>query len=343
MKKMKELGYSKMGLIIGGIVLFFLPFLITNPYFIYVVNLILIYIILTLGLDLLVGYTGQVSLGHAGLFGIGAYSTALFSTKLDYSFWVTLPLATIITTMIGFVVGFIGLKLVEEYLVMATLAFGTILWLVFLNWSDLTGGPMGVSAIPAPPTIRIGSILEYGFNKYIDYYPLFVAFVLLSIFVTRLIIRSGFGRACTAIRDDELAAQAMGIPVFKTKVVMFTISSAYCGVAGALYAHFLHVVSPETFAFAMSVTILTMVMIGGQGSIIGAILGATLLTVTSEALRSTPELRMMIYGLLIILVMMFFPRGIMGLMHLFKEKFIKNKTVNTVVNSEVKKEGLRYE
>src|SRR5690625_59843 len=205
---------------------------------------------------------------------------------------------------------------------MATLAFGAILWLVFLNWTEVTGGPMGISGIPSPPIIKVGGILEYGFFKYIDYYPLFLLFVLIAIIVSRLIINSGFGRSCMAIRDDELAAQAMGVPVFKTKVIMFTISSAYCGAAGALYAHFLHVVSPETFAFAMSVTILTMVMVGGQGSIIGSILGATVLTFTSEALRSTPELRMMLYGLLIIIIMLVFPRGIMGLINLFREKYL---------------------
>ncbi|HBZ12019.1 MAG TPA: branched-chain amino acid ABC transporter permease [Bacillus bacterium] len=336
---MKKINIRKYGILFGGILLFLVPLAITNPYFMYVLNLILIYIILALGLDLIVGYTGQVSVGHGAFFGVGAYLSAVLSTKLGYSFWLTLPLSIIFTAIVGLIIGYIGLKLVEEYLVMATLAFGTILWLIFLNWSDMTGGPMGISGIPSPPPIGFGTF-KLTFEEYGNYYPLFLIFVLLAIFVSRLLMESGFGRACNAIRDDELAAQAMGIPVFKTKVMVFTISTAFCGAAGSLYAHFLHVVSPETFGFSMSVTILTMVMIGGQGTITGAIIGASLLTVFSEALRATPELRMVVYGFLIVIMIMFFPRGIMGLTHLFRKRLSRS---GVQVNGAAKKEGLRYE
>ncbi|MGG1674298.1 branched-chain amino acid ABC transporter permease [Neobacillus sp. NRS-1170] len=332
--------YRKLLLILGVIALFFLPLAVTNPYVMYVINLILIYTLLALGLDLIVGYTGQVSVGHGAFFGIGAYVAAILSKNLGFSFWVNLPLSIIITALIGFIIGFIGLKLIEEYLVMATLAFGTIIWLVFLNWTDLTGGPMGIAGIAPPPPIKIGTF-EFAFFQYEDYYPLLLLFVFLGILVTRLIIHSGFGRACTAIRDDELAAQSMGIPVFKTKVIMFTISAAFCGAAGALYAHFLRVVSPETFSFSMSVTILTMVMIGGQGSIAGAVIGASILTVSSEALRETPELRMIIYGFLIVVMIMFFPKGMMGLFQLVKRR-LQKRTIQAAETTP-EKEGLSYE
>ncbi|MFP5108282.1 branched-chain amino acid ABC transporter permease [Neobacillus sp. C211] len=340
MDLIKKPAFRKIVLLFGGIALFLLPFGIVNPYFMYIINLILIYAILALGLDLIVGYTGQVSVGHGAFFGIGAYVAAILAKNLGFSLWLTLPFSIIITAIIGFIIGFIGLKLIEEYLVMATLAFGTIIWLVFLNWTDLTGGPMGIAGISAPPTIKLGT-LEFPFIQYHDYYPLLLIFVYLGILITRLIIKSGFGRACTAIRDDELAAQAMGIPVFKTKVTMFTISAAFCGAAGALYAHFLHVVSPETFAFGMSVTILTMVMIGGQGSIAGAIIGAAILTVSSEALRETPELRMLIYGFLIVIMIMFFPKGIMGLFQISKQRLLKKGI--QVEKTVIEKEGLSYE
>jgi branched-chain amino acid transport system permease protein len=340
MALIKKTGLRKIVFIIGGIALFLLPFGIVNPYIMYIINLILIYALLALGLDLIVGYTGQVSVGHGAFFGIGAYVAAIMAKKLGFTIWLTLPFSIIVTAIVGFIIGFIGLKLIEEYLVMATLAFGTIIWLVFLNWTDLTGGPMGIAGISAPPTIKLGSF-EFPFTQYHDYYPLLLIFVYVAILITRLLINSGFGRACTAIRDDELAAQAMGIPVFKTKVTMFTISSAFCGAAGALYAHFLHVVSPETFAFGMSVTILTMVMIGGQGSIAGAIIGAVILTVSSEALRETPELRMLIYGLLIVIMIMFFPKGIMGIFQ-FSKKRLRKRAAQTE-NNLVEKEGLGYE
>lgn len=340
MALIKKTGLRKIVFIIGGIALFLLPFGIVSPYIMYIINLILIYALLALGLDLIVGYTGQVSVGHGAFFGIGAYVAAIMAKKLGFTIWLTLPFSIIVTAIVGFIIGFIGLKLIEEYLVMATLAFGTIIWLVFLNWTDLTGGPMGIAGISAPPTIKLGSF-EFPFTQYHDYYPLLLIFVYVAILITRLLINSGFGRACTAIRDDELAAQAMGIPVFKTKVTMFTISSAFCGAAGALYAHFLHVVSPETFAFGMSVTILTMVMIGGQGSIAGAIIGAVILTVSSEALRETPELRMLIYGLLIVIMIMFFPKGIMGIFQ-FSKKRLRKRAAQTE-NNLVEKEGLGYE
>lgn len=340
MEQTKKSYFQKIILIIVGIALFLLPFAITNPYIMYIINLILIYALLALGLDLIVGYTGQVSVGHGAFFGIGAYTAAIVAKKVGLSFWLTLPFSIVITAAIGFIIGFIGLKLIEEYLVMATLAFGTIIWLVFLNWTDLTGGPMGIAGIPAPPTIKLGGF-EFPFLQYHDYYPLLLIFVYLGILITRLLIRSGFGRACTAIRDDELAAQAMGIPVFKTKVTMFTISATFCGAAGALYAHFLHVVSPETFTFSMSVTILTMVMIGGQGSIAGAIIGASILTISSEALRETPELRMLIYGFLIVIMIMFFPKGIMGLIQIIKRRFLQRSIL--IEKSSVEKEGLGYE
>lgn len=340
MEQIKKTGFRKIVFIFAGISLFLLPFVVVNPYFMYVINLILIYALLALGLDLIVGYTGQVSVGHGAFFGVGAYVAAILAKNLGFSLWLTLPFSIVVTALIGFVIGFIGLKLIEEYLVMATLAFGTIIWLVFLNWTDLTGGPMGIAGIAPPPAIKIGSF-EILFMQYHDYYPLLLLFVLLGILVTRLIINSGFGRACTAIRDDELAAQAMGIPVFKTKVKMFTISAAFCGAAGALYAHFLRVVSPETFAFGMSVTILTMVMIGGQGSIAGAIIGASILTISSEALRETPELRMLIYGFLIVFMIMFFPKGIMGLFQLSKKRLLKRNS--QAEKTAVEKEGLSYE
>ncbi|WP_066062309.1 branched-chain amino acid ABC transporter permease [Neobacillus soli] len=340
MGQFKHRGFLKIGLILAVAALFFLPLGISNPYVMYIINLILIYVLLSLGLDLIVGYTGQVSIGHGAFFGIGAYVAAILGKNLGFSLWINLPLSIAVTALIGFAIGFIGLKLIEEYLVMATLAFGTIIWLVFLNWTDLTGGPMGISGIPAPPTIKLGSF-EFPFIQYHDYYPLLLIFVLLGILITRLIIHSGFGRACTAIREDELAAQAMGIPVFKTKVMMFTISAAFCGAAGALYAHFLHVVSPETFAFGMSVTILTMVMIGGQGSIAGSIIGASILTVSSEVLRETPELRMLIYGLLIVIMIMFFPKGIMGLFKISKKRLLQRNI--QAKKAAVEKEGLSYE
>jgi branched-chain amino acid transport system permease protein len=347
MEQIKRLGFRRLGLIIGALALLMLPLGIANPYFMYIINLILIYILLVLGLDLIVGYTGQVSIGHGAFFGIGAYVAAILSTKYAISFWLTLPIAILVTAIIGFAIGFIGLKLLEEYLVMATLAFGTVIWLVFLNWTNLTGGPMGISSIPAPPAINLGFV-KYSFTSYAAYYPLFLAFVFLAVLLTKLLINSGFGRACTAIRDDELAAQSMGIPVFKTKVWMFTISAAFCGAAGTLYAHYIHVVSPETFNFTMSVTILTMVMIGGKGSIIGAILGATLLTVFSEALRAAPDLRMLIYGLLIVIMMMYFPRGIMGIVHNYRSRMLRKSLDKEKMDLEkaelkVEKEGLSYE
>lgn len=334
MRERKKMIYN-IGLLVIVVILFCIPLVVKNNYVMYIVDLILIYVILALGLDLLVGRTGQVSLGHGGFFGIGAYIAAIFSTKMGMSFWLTFPTAIIITAILGSIIGYIALKLKEDYLVMATLAFGTIIWLVLLNWESVTRGPMGISSIPAPSAIDLGFV-QLSFDNYNKYYFLLLLCVIIAIIITILLMNSGFGRACTAIRDDELAAQAMGIPIFRTKVIMFSISTAFCGAAGALYAHFMHLVSPETFGFATSVTILTMVMIGGKGSIMGAIIGSTFLTVSSEVLRATPEWRMLLYGFLLIIMIMFFPRGIMGLVHMLRRRLYRSSLpMNEQKESEV--------
>ncbi len=288
-----------------------LPALLRNPYALYLADLSLIYGLLVLGYDLASGYTGMISFGHAALFGIGGYVSAILVTHAGMSFWLTLPLGAAAAGLSGALVGLTAHRLREEYLAMGTLAFGTIVWLVMLNWVNVTGGPMGIPALPPPPPVSFGPVV-LRFEGYRGFYYVLLGAVVLAVLVTRHVVDSRFGRACLAIREDEVVAETLGITLRYHKTLMFAIGAAYSGVAGVLFVHLLRVASPESFDFSQSVTILTMNMLGGMGSIPGALLGAVLVTLLSEALRAVPLYRMVLYGLLLVVMMIFFPYGLAG-------------------------------
>lgn len=288
-----------------------LPEVLRDPYTLYLADLSLVYVLLVLGYDLASGYTGMISFGHAALFGIGGYVAAILVTRLGVSFWLTIPLGAVGAGLAGALVGLTAHRLREEYLAMGTLAFGTIVWLVMLNWVDLTGGPMGIPAIPPPAPLHWGPV-DVRFEGYRGFYYVLLGAVLAAVVVTRRIVDSRFGRACLAIREDEVVAEAVGVNLRWHKTMMFAVGAAYSGVAGVLFVHLLRVASPESFDFSQSVTILTMNMVGGMGSVSGAIVGAVLVTALSEVLRAVPVYRMVLYGLLLVIMMVFFPHGLAG-------------------------------
>ncbi len=297
------------GIGLGGLAL--LPSLLDAPYIFYIVNLILIYSVLVLGLDLVMGYTGQVSLGHAAFFGIGAYTTAIFSQDYGWSFWATLPVAGLLAAAFGIIVGLTAPRLHDEYLVMSTLAFGIIVFLVILNWRDVTRGPMGIPGIPPPVLVLPGlgtMVIQTGQSLL----RLLVLFFGLILFLTRRIVHSAYGRALLAIREDEVAAEALGINLTWHKVSIFAVSAIYAGWAGSFFVVFLGVASPESYGFNTSLTILIMSIVGGMGSITGALVGVTVLTLFSEFTRDYPVYSMMAYGLLLTFMIIYFPRGLVG-------------------------------
>ena len=253
-----------------------------------------IYIILALGLNLITGVTGQLSLGHAAYMCIGAYTSAIMTMKLGLPFIVAIIGAGIVSAIFGVIIGFPVLRLTGDYLAICTLGFGEILKSILFN-VPYVGGAMGMSGI-APKTTLLNTL---------------IIVLIVIIYMVRM-ERSRFGRSLVAIREDEIAAECMGINAFNYKLKMFAIGTFTAGIGGALWAHKIMVLQPVDFGFMRSIEILNMVVLGGLGSIPGTILGATLLTAIPEILRFSSEYRMVIYGVLLVIMMIFRPNGLMG-------------------------------
>jgi len=265
-----------------------------------------IYIMLALGLNIVVGQTGLLVLGYVAFYAVGAYTYALLSTGMGVSFWAALPIAAFMAGIFGLVLGAPVLRLRGDYLAIVTLGFGEITRIVLNNWDGLTGGPNGISGIPRP---TLGPI---GFEELTNYYFLMLIMVVLCVFVVRRLNDSRVGRAWIAIREDEVAAEAMGINTVWMKLLSFGLGAVLAGLAGVFYAAKMRFVSPESFNFLESIIILCMVVLGGMGSIPGVILGAVVLYLMPEALREFQQYRMLIFGAAMIAIMVFRPQGFIG-------------------------------
>jgi len=282
-----------------------MPFMVKN-YFIDVAILVGIYVILALGLNVVVGFTGLLNLGFVAFYAIGAYTYALLNTKFGIGFWSALPFSLVITSVAGFLLAIPALRLRGDYLAIVTLGFGEIARLILNNWDSMTRGPNGISGI-APP-----EILSISFGKLSHYYYLVFLFVILTLFITRRVYASRIGRAWVAIREDEIAASAMGINTTLYKLYAFAFGTFWAGLAGALFSGKMQFVSPESFTFMESVLILCMVILGGLGSIPGVIFGAFILVLLPEVLREVQLYRMLSLGVGLVLMMIFRPQGLLG-------------------------------
>jgi branched-chain amino acid transport system permease protein len=291
----------------GWIVLlgFALVPLFGQVYFVHVATLALIYSVFALGLQLLTGYAGQLSLGQAAFFGVGAYASALLAIDLRLPFWITAPVATAIAALLGACLAPLT-RLRGHYLAVSTLGFGEIVYLVLVNWADVTRGPFGLLNIPPP---SVSGLVVATPHRYF-YLALGVA-AAAYVLVARLADdRCRFGRGLRAIRQNELAAVAVGVSPLRYKVQAFVVSAALAGLAGSLFAHFDGYLNPSEFRLDTSILVLLMVVVGGLGRAGGAVLGAILLVFASEYLRFLKEYRMLIYGLGLIACMMFLPGGL---------------------------------
>lgn len=264
-----------------------------------------IYIVLALGLNIVVGQTGLLVLGYVAFYAVGAYTYAILSTGHLINFWAALPVAAFMAGIFGLILGAPTLRLRGDYLAIVTLGFGEITRIVLNNWDKLTGGPNGIADIPRP---QIGS---FQFTLAYFYYLVIVLVVLAVIFVGRL-NNSRIGRAWIAIREDETAAEAMGVNTTWLKLLSFALGATLAGLAGVFYTAKMGFVSPESFNFLESVIILCMVVLGGMGSIPGVILGAVILYILPEALRDFQQFRMLIFGGSLVALMVFRPQGIIG-------------------------------
>lgn len=267
---------------------------VINYYYSGIINLILINVILAVSLNLIVGFTGQLCLGHAGFMAVGAYISAILTLKTNMPLILGIIIGGIIASLFALLIGIPTLKLTGDYFAITTLAFGEIIKVIIMNM-DYLGGASGLSGIPIKTK-----------------FPLAFIFTVLTIVIIYNIIKSSHGRAIISIRENEIAAQAMGVNTFKYKIYSFVIAAFFAGVAGALYSHYIGFLQPVSFDYLQSINILVFVVFGGMGSLSGSIISASILTFLPEALRSINELRMIIYPLALIILMIFRPQGLLG-------------------------------
>ncbi len=267
----------------------------------------LVYVMLGLGLNIVVGLAGLLDLGYVAFYAVGAYSYALLNLHFGLSFWVVLPISALLGTLFGTLLGYPVLRLRGDYLAIVTLGFGEIIRIVLENWDDFSNGPRGISNIPAP------SFFGHQFNQHdsvIYIYFIVIGLVLLTIFFVSRLENSRIGRAWIALRDDEIACQAMGIDKFKTKLTAFALGATWAALGGVVFAAKTSYINPMSFTIWESITILCVVVIGGMGSAIGVIAGALVLILLPEYLRAVAEYRMLVFGALQVIVMVFKPEGL---------------------------------
>jgi len=287
-------------------VLLTLPWWLVSPYHVHIAIMAGIFTVLALSMNLLLGYTGQLSLGHAGFFGIGAYASALLTYRLEWPFLLGLLAAISLPGAAGWAIGRLALKLRGAYFVLVTISFAGVVHLVSVNWIDLTNGPLGLPGIPP------AEIAGFTFRTKTAVYYLVLTVALASWMVCFRVVDSRVGRALLALRENEVLGESVGIDPTHYLVVATVISAAMAGAAGSLYVHYTRLVSPEVFLFTYTVTMVIMVVAGGKGTLAGPVVGAVIFTVLPEVLRAVTswQWQMLLYGVILILTLFFLPDGI---------------------------------
>jgi len=297
--------YFALGIMVGGLV--GLPILLRNPYYIGVIVFIGIYCLIATGLSLLMGYAGQISIGHAAFYAIGAYTSGLLTTKAGFPPLLAILVAIFLSAFIAYLIGMPTLRLRGHYLAMATLGFGEIVYIFLTASVGFTGGPSGFGEIPR---IAIGNfVVESQLSRYCLVWTLVVIGLVFSL----NIIYSRVGRALRAIHGSELAASAMGVNTSKYKIQVFVLSAVYASIAGSLYAHFVTFISPSSFTLHFSILLVTMVVVGGMSNVWGALMGTVLLGLLPEMLRGFRDYDILIYGFILLSILMFMPDGLFGI------------------------------
>jgi branched-chain amino acid transport system permease protein len=326
-----ETDFGRFWTCIGLAFLFGVVPFISSPYLLYVMNITGIAAIAALGLNILVGFTGQISLGHGAFFGVGAYAGAVLATTLGLPFWISVPAAGLITAVVGMVFGIPSGRLKGLYLTIATLAGQFIIEYILVHWDSVTKGTMGIM-LPAAGMFGLEINSDRRF-----FYVIFISLTGITLVASNL-MRTRYGRAFIAIRDNDRAAEGMGIPIFFYKLLSFAISSFYAGFAGALWAYYMRSISTEPFTLGLSVEYIAMVIIGGLGSIPGSIFGAVFITGLNEILRFVTDammnigalsgfglnmasLREFAFGLAIVLFILFEPKGLAELWRIIRSTF----------------------
>ena len=292
-----------------------------QQYLLTLLNFVCMYMISVSGLDILFGYSGQISLGHAAFYAAGAYTSALLTTKLGVPVWIAIVAACLVSLILGIIVALPASKLIHHFLALLTISVGQLVYIV-LSRAEFTNAMTGIRSIP--------KISIFGYQLKSKYVFLIFMIVMVAIFliIKQRIVYSRVGRAFQAIRENPVAANGIGINVQKYKIMAFAISSVFTGFAGAMYAHFVGFISPETFTASQSVMFLTMLLFGGMGTFSGPLIGATIVTFLNESLQVLGSYRMMVYGAFILAVLLFLPHGISGIIDILRQRLFRGKESN---------------
>ncbi len=292
-------------LLIVAAILF--PFVFNNEYYLHILSLAFIWSIGVYGLNIIGGYTGQLSLAHAGFFAIGAYSLGVLTVKVGLGFWLSFLLSIVITTFIGFLVGLIALRTKEHFFAIYTLCVGYIIYLIIYKWEAVTEGVRGLIGIPAPTPI--GPIT---FDTPVSQYYLMLFFLIVVIFLFKRIVNSLIGRTYVAIRNSEELAQTIGIQTMKQKLISFVLSTFFAGIAGGLYAAFIRFIGPDISYINVTFDMLMYLLVGGIGTLSGPLVGTILVVGVSQYLQFLQDYRMIIFGPILVILIIFYPTGIVG-------------------------------
>jgi len=301
---------------------FLIPVLTRDPYYQHTLNVAFLFAISIYGFNIITGITGQFNIAHAGFIGIGAYASALVTTRFLLSFWIALPVAIVVTGLFGLLIGYPSLRLRGVYFALTTLGFGEILSLVFENWIPVTGGPMGITGIPAPTSIPLPGGISLALDSKVGFYYLCLVFLLLSIYINRQLLRSRLGRAMLSVRENEDLAQSLGISITRTKIIAFILATMFLGLCGSLYAHYFRFISPVSFSVAETFRHVTMLIVGGKGTLFGPLVGALIFTILPEVLRSIEDYQWIAYGLILMICIVFLPKGMVGLVKDLRQRRI---------------------
>ncbi|WP_379883711.1 branched-chain amino acid ABC transporter permease [Marinobacter koreensis] len=295
---------AKMALLALAIVF---PALASNEYQVYVMASAFVWAIAVYGLNIITGYCGQLNLAHGGFFAIGAYTLGLLTSDAGWSFWPAFVAALLVTAVLGFLVGVVSLRLKEHYFAIFTLCVGFIIYLLMDKWEELTHGPVGVRDIAAPYGFGV-----VDFTETTPFYYLVLAFLVFSIWFMGRLSRSLLGRTFIAIRNGDELAQSLGINLMRNKVLAFVLSTTYAGLAGALYAGMVRFIGPEEANIIHTFDMITYLLVGGIGTLTGPLLGTISIVWITQSLQFLEEYRMILFGPLLVVLVIFFPRGITG-------------------------------
>ncbi|MDP4549892.1 branched-chain amino acid ABC transporter permease [Alkalihalobacillus macyae] len=291
------------------------PLVFQNMYLLQLLTLVFIWSIAVYGFNIISGYVGYLSLAHAGFFAIGAYGVGLLTTKAELPYWISLFLAVVITALAGALVGVIALRTKSHFFAIYTMCVGVIIYLLIDKWDSLTGGVRGLIGISPP-----GNIGPITFDSLTSQYYLALSFLILTIFICYRVVHSLLGRTFIAIRNSEELAKTIGISIMKNQLLAFTLSALFAGLSGALYASFIRFIGPQISAITVTFEMLMYLLVGGIGTLAGPLVGTLIVISLTQSLQFLEEYRMLIFGPVVVLLVLYYPRGITGSIEAFIRK-----------------------